>query len=316
MIPLPFAPKVIEKKGNKAIFEIEALAPGYGVTVGNALRRVILSSLPGAAITRIKIKGVQHEFSTLPGVLEDVINIVLNLKQLRFKIFSDEPQMINLKVKGEKDVKGSDFDLPSQVELANPEAHIVTLTDKKAEFEMEAQVEKGLGYLPVEKRKAEKLEIGQLPIDAIFTPIKKVSINVENMRVGDRTDFDKLNIEIETDGTISSEEAFTQSADILVKHFSLMEEAFKVEPKKMSEAKIKTETQGKKITEEDVLKMKVDDLKISKRTLNALHDNGIATVGKIIKKTEKSLLELDGMGEKAVQEIKRALKKLKLELKG
>jgi len=313
MISLPLKPKVIEKKDNSAIFEIEALYPGYGVTVGNALRRVILSSLPGAAITQVKIKGVQHEFSTISGVLEDVIMIMLNLKQLRFKIHSDEPQKVTLKAKGEKEAKGSDFELSSQVELANPKAHIATLTDKKAELEIEVQIEKGLGYVPVEKRNGGKLEIGQIPIDAIFTPIKKVSINVENMRVGDRTDFDRLKIEIETDGTITPESAMAQASEILVNHFSLIEEDFKPAEKKPKE---KTEEKTEKTEEEkeDALKIKIEDLKISSRTLNSLQKNKVATVGAILKKKEKGISELEGMGEKGIKEIKKVLKKLGLEL--
>ncbi|PIP24931.1 MAG: DNA-directed RNA polymerase subunit alpha [Candidatus Nealsonbacteria bacterium CG23_combo_of_CG06-09_8_20_14_all_36_12] len=306
MIPLPLRPKIIEKKGNWAIFEIEALYPGYGVTIGNALRRVLLSSLPGAAVTQVKIKGVSHEFSTIPGVLEDVIMIILNLKQLRFKIYSDEPQKATLKVKEEKEVKGSDFELPSQVELVNKDAKIATLTDKKAELEMEILIEKGLGYQPVEKRKKEKLEIGVIPVDAIFTPIKRISFNIENMRVGERTDFDRLRLEIETDGTINPEATMNQAGEILVKHFSLIEESFK-------EAEKKPELRP--VLEEDVLKTKVEDLKISKRTLHALQKNEIKTVGGILRKSEKSLLELEGMGERGIKEIKKALKKLNSELK-
>jgi len=221
MMPLPFQPKIIEKKGNKAIFQIEGLYPGYGVTIGNSLRRVLLSSLPGAAVTRMKITGIQHEFSTIPGVLEDVIEIILNLKQLRFKLFTSESQKARLKVKGEKEVKASDFELPSQVEIVNKTAHIATLTAKSAELEMEIQIEKGLGYQPRESRENEKLEIGEISLDSIFTPVKRVSYQVENMRVGKRTDFDRLNLEVETDGQLSPEEAFSQASEILVKHFSL-----------------------------------------------------------------------------------------------
>ena len=227
MIPLPLQPKIIEKKDNEAVFEIEALYPGYGVTIGNSLRRILLSSLSGAAITRVKIKGIQHEFSTIPRVFEDVISIILNLKQLRFKIYTDEPQKGRLKVKGEREVKGSDLELPGQVEIVNKDAHIATLTDKKAELEMEIQIEKGLGYVSSERRKKEKIEIGQIPIDAIFTPIQRVSFKVENMRVGERTDFDKLFLEVKTDGTITPEEAFFQASEILVRHFSLFAETFK-----------------------------------------------------------------------------------------
>ena len=200
MITLPSQPKIIEKKDNSAVFEIESLWPGYGVTVGNALRRVLLSSLSGSAITQVKIKGVQHEFSTIPGVMEDVINILLNLKQLRFKMYSDEPQKVTLSVKGEKTVKGADFKLPSQVELANPDAPIATITDKKAEFEMEILIEKGMGYEPAEARKKEKLEIGSVAIDAIFTPVKKVSYRIENMRVGEGTNNDGFFFDLEHDG--------------------------------------------------------------------------------------------------------------------
>ncbi len=229
MISLPNQLKVIKKEGNKAVFEIEALYPGYGVTIGNSLRRVLLSSLGGAAVTQVKIKGISHEFSTIPGILEDVTLIMLNLKQLRFRIFTDEPQKATLKVKGEKEVKGSDFNLPSQVELVNKNCPIATLTTKSAELEMEIQIEKGIGYSPQERRTKEKLEIGAMPSDAVFTPLRRVSYKIENMRVGERTDYDRLFLEIETDGIISPEEAFRQASEILVKHFSLFSETFKPE---------------------------------------------------------------------------------------
>ena len=227
MIPLPKKPKIIKKEKNKATFEIEALYPGYGVTIGNSLRRVLLSSLEGAAVTQMKIKGVPHEFSTIPGVLEDVVTIMLNLKQLRFKIFTDEPQKVTLKAKGKKGVKGSDLKLPSQLELVNKNCHIATLTTKSAKLEMELLVEKGIGYSPRELREKGKVAIGVIPIDAIFTPVKRVAFKVENMRVGKRTDFDRLFLEIETDGTISPEEAFTQASEILFVHFDLLLQAFK-----------------------------------------------------------------------------------------
>lgn len=227
MINLPSKPKIISRKDNWARFEIEGLYPGYGVTIANSLRRVLLSSLPGAAVTQVKIKGVQHQFSTINGVLEDVVVIMMNLKQLRFKVFDNEPQKAVLKIKGEKEVKGSDFKFPSQVELINKDCHIATLTDKKSELEMEIQIEKGIGYLSVEqRRKREKAEIGTIPLDAIFTPAKRVSYKVENMRVGDRTDYDRVYLEIETDGTVNAEDAFLQAADILAKHFGLFVETF------------------------------------------------------------------------------------------
>lgn len=253
MIPLPSKPKVVKKEKNKALFEIEGLYPGYGITVGNSLRRVLLSSLEGAAITQVKIKAVSHEFSTLPGVLEDVVIILLNLKKLRFRSFSEEPQTGTLLVKGEREVKGKDFKLSPQVKLGNPELHIATLTKSSAELNMEVQIERGIGYQPVEMRELKKSEIGVIPIDAIFTPLKKVRFAVENMRVGKRTDFDRLKIEVETDGTISPEEALQGASDILLKHFSMLAETFekakpKEKEKKPPKAKPVTKKPAKKAT--------------------------------------------------------------------
>jgi len=255
MIPLPLKPKVIKKQKNKATFEIEALYPGYGVTIGNSLRRVLLSSLGGAAVTQVKIKNVSHEFSTIPGVLEDVINIMLNLKQMRFKALSEEPQKATLKVKGKKEVKGSDFKLPSQLELINKDCHIVTLTESKANLEMEIQVEKGIGYVSRELRKKEKQEIGVIALDAIFTPIKRVAIKTENMRVGKKTDFDRLILEIETDGTISPEDAFSQASEVLLKHFNLFSESLVKKPVQKKEKK-KPAKKEKKAEKKDEKKKK------------------------------------------------------------
>lgn len=306
MISLPRHPKIIEKKGDKATFEIEALYPGYGVTIANSLRRVLLSSLPGAAITQVKIKGVQHEFSTISGVKDDVISILLNLKQLRFRIYTDEPQKATLKVKGEKKVKGSDFKLPSQVELVNKDFHVTTLTDKNAELEIEIQIEKGVGYLPVERRKKEKAEIGVIPIDAIFTPIRKVAFRVENMRVGERTDFDRLILDMETDGTITPEEAFFKASEMLTQHFVFLGEEFKSKEEPAKEKRVK---------EEELKEIKIEDLNLSTRTSNALSESNIKTVAGILRKDEKALLEIKGIGKKGLKEIKKVLKKLGLELK-
>jgi len=231
MIPLPLKPKVIKKEKNKVTFEIEALYPGYGVTIGNSLRRVLISSLEGAGVTQMKIKGIPHEFSTISGVLEDVVTLMLNLKQLRFRIFTPQAQKATLKVKGEREVKGSDFELPAQLELVNKDCHIATLTEKKSELGIEIQVEKGVGYIPREVRKKEKPEIGVILLDAIFTPVQRVAFRVENMRVGERTDFDRLFLEIQTDGTISPEEAFFGASEILANHFSLFGQTFKKEEK-------------------------------------------------------------------------------------
>ena len=231
MIPLISKPKLVSEKGNKAVFEIDSLYPGYGVIIGNSLRRVLLSSLPGAAVYKMNIKGVAHEFSTIPGVYEDVLQIMLNLKKLRFKMFSDEPQKAVLKIKGEKQVKGKDFVSSSQLELVNKDEHIATLTDKKADLEIEIEVEKGVGYLPREKRKMGKLAIGEIILDAIYSPVKKVGYAVENMRVGERTDFDKVILEVETDGTIAPQKAVVDAVKIIVDHFIIIGEALKEEEK-------------------------------------------------------------------------------------
>jgi len=319
MISLPLPPKVIQKKKNQAVFEVEALYPGYGVTVGNALRRVLLSSLQGAAVTGVKIKGVSHEFSTIPGVLEDVITILLNIKNLRFKVFDGELQKAQLVIKKEGPVKGSDFKCPSQIELVNPDLHIATITDKKIELEIEITIEKGIGYVPKYQIKKGKSEIGFIAVDAIYTPIRNVSFEVENMRVGDRTDFDKLSLEIETDGTITPEESFFEACDILLKHFNIIFEGQagpdKTSVDESSEKEAGEKKDKKEEKETDVTKLAVEDLKLTGRTLNALVNNSIKTVGGIIKKSEKGLMELEGMGEKALSEIKRKIKKLGLELK-
>jgi len=232
MIPLSQTTKLVEKKGDTAVFEIEALYPGYGVTIGNTLRRVLLSSMEGAAATQVKIKGVSHEFSTIPGVLEDVITILLNLKQMRFKVHGEGPVRATLRVTGEKEVKGSHFKLPPEVELINQDVHIATLTTKTAELEMELQIEKGVGYVPVEMRtKGKKDEIGVIALDAIFTPVRRVSFKVENMRVGEKTDFDKISLQIETDGTMSPEAALFAAAEILKSQFELIRQGVKPKEK-------------------------------------------------------------------------------------
>jgi len=307
-IPLPSSPKLVKQEGNTAIFEVDGLYPGYGITIGNALRRVLLSSLEGAAITQIKIKGATHEFSTMGGVLEDVLMILLNIKKLSFKCFSEEPQTISLKVKGERVVKGKDFKLTSEVELMNPEQHIATLTKSSSEFEMEAVVEKGIGYDPIEKRENEKAEVGVLFVDAIFTPIKRVSMKIDNTRVGKRTDFDKLILEIETNGVITPTEAWNKSAEILVNNFNLIAEAFTKVEVKVTEAKKPKEDDSQK-------KIKIEDLNIPERAKNALLGASIKTVGGLVKKEEKDLLDLEGMGEKALEKVKKELKKMKLSLK-
>lgn len=219
MVQLPEQVKIVKKEGNRATFEISPLMPGYGATIANPLRRVLLSSLEGAAVTSIKIKGVDHEFTTVPGVMEDIIQIILNVKKIRFKLHSEEPVKVTLTVKGDKEVTAADIKATSDVEIINPDQHIATLTDKKAEFDMELDIEKGVGYIPVEQRQKDKLAIGAIAIDAIFSPIRMVNFTVDNVRVGQRIDYNRITLDIETDGSIEPEEALKKASEIIVRHF-------------------------------------------------------------------------------------------------
>ncbi len=220
-IPLPTKIELAESKKDWAKFIVEPCYPGYGTTIGNALRRVLLASLPGAAVTAVKIEGVDHEFSTVPFVKEDIVAVILNLKLLRFRLHGDETVTLALSAKGEKVVTAADFEGPSSIEVANGRQVIATLTDKAATLSMEIVVNPGRGYVPVESREKEKLDVGWIAIDSVYTPIKTVNFTVENVRVGQITNYDRLLIELETDGTIKPEDALTRSAQILVEHFSI-----------------------------------------------------------------------------------------------
>lgn len=314
-INLPQNPKVVKTEGNRAIFEIEGLYPGYGVTLGNALRRVLLSSLPGAAVTGVKIKGVQHEFSTLPHVLEDAIEIILNLRQVRFKLYTNETVKLFLNAKGEKEIKAKDIKTTSDVEIINPETHIATLTDKKAELEIEIEVDKGFGFVAVETRHKEKLEIGLIAVDAIFSPIRKVNFEVENMRMGDRTDFNRLRLDIETDGSLAPEEAFKKASEILVEQFKALQTIGEEAGKEKEIEGVQEEKKEEEEEQEDSGKAKLEEMKFSKRTFNALTEAGIKSAGGLAKKTKEELLEIEGIGAKGVAETKKGLKKLGLNLK-
>lgn len=211
--------KKVSEEGMIGVFHIEGLYTGYGNTMGNALRRALLSSLPGAAITQIKIKGIDHEFSTLPGMVEDIVEFTLNLKRVRFHFFAEEPQVLTLKVKGEAEVTAGDIQSTPLVKVINTDLHLATLTKKNADLDMEITIEKGLGYVPSEARRLERLPVGTVVLDAIFSPMVRVAFSVENMRVGDRTDFNRLMMEIETDGSITPSEAFHKAGNILKDHF-------------------------------------------------------------------------------------------------
>ncbi|MEK7479107.1 MAG: DNA-directed RNA polymerase subunit alpha [Patescibacteria group bacterium] len=228
--------KKISEKDNIGNFVIEGLYTGYGPTIGNSLRRALLSSLPGAAITQIKVKDVEHEFSTLPGMVEDIVEFTVNLKKVRFRFFAEEPQTLSLRIKGEHEVKAGDIKATPFVQIMNPELHLATLSKKGAELELELTVEKGLGYVPTEARKAERLPVGTILLDAIFTPVIRVDFDVENARVGERTDYNRVKLEIETDGSITPGEALRKASSILRHHFEKIYEADALIPKEQKKS--------------------------------------------------------------------------------
>lgn len=219
---LPTKIEYTEKGHNRGQFIIEPCYYGYGMTIGNALRRVLLSSLPGAAITAVKINGVEHEFSTMPHIKEDVVELILNFKKVALKVYNDEPVKLLLKVKGEKEVKAGDIEKNSAVEIVNPELHLAYLTDSKADLSVEIIVNQGRGYVPTEQRSREKLDLGMIAIDAIYTPVMNVGFKVSETRVGQITNYDSLQLEVETNGSITPEEAFHQAVEILLDHFNLL----------------------------------------------------------------------------------------------
>lgn len=320
LISFPQKPKFTEIDKFTGKFEIDGCYPGYGTTLGNALRRVLLSSLEGAAITSVKIKGISHEFSTIPGVLEDAVHMILNLKKVRFRMFSEEPMKVTLKSKGMGEVKAGDIKCSSEIEVINPDQVIATITDKKTNLEMEIEVSRGLGYVPVEQQKRENKEIGVIAIDAIYTPIERVNYTVEDMRVGKRTDYNRITLEIKTDGSISPKEAIAKAVEILISQFSALsgfeEGSVAVEAETSAKEAVAEVKQEEAKEEVDPLKTKVEDLKgLSARTLKSLNEGGISKVKDIAKMTESELSEIKGMGEKGIKEIKKAIGEMGVTLK-
>jgi len=317
-ILLPSKPRAVKEEGFSGVYEIDGLYPGYGYTLGNSLRRIILSSLPGAAVVSVKIEGADHEFSTINGIKEDVIKILLNLKRIRVKILSEEVQKLKLKIKGIGDVTAKDLEISGQVEILNPDQHIATITNKSTTLNLEITVMKGLGYLPKEESQKEKVEVGSIALDAFFTPIRRASYEVEDMRVGDRTNFNRLKIAIETDGTLTPREALEDSITIMINQlkaivgFEEKEEAEEVKEEKEEEGEEKEE---KKQDEKEFLKTRIESLDLSVRTFNALDLANIRTVGGLARKKEEDLLSLEGLGGKGIQEIKRALSNFGITLK-
>jgi len=307
-VALPSKPRVVSEEEFRGIYEIDGLFPGYGHTLGNSLRRITLSSLPGAAITQVKITNAAHEFDTIAGIKEDVITMLLNIKRIRIASHSDEPITISLKKKGAGIVTAGDIDAPSQVEILSPKQVIAEITTKTGELEIEFTIEKGLGYVPREIHQKDKVEVGTIALDAVFTPIRRANYEVENMRVGDRTDYNRLRFMIETDGTMTPKEALEQSIEVMIHQLKSIigfqePEQESVEAPEVAEVEA-TETE----IDPDVLKTRIETLDLSARTLAALEEANIRTVGGLVRKKKDDILALEGIGPKGVDEIVELLK--------
>ncbi|HEX3100118.1 MAG TPA: DNA-directed RNA polymerase subunit alpha [Patescibacteria group bacterium] len=317
-IPLPNQAHIENVGGNTYEVTLEPLYPGFGVTIGNAMRRVLLSSMPGAAVTAVKIKYVDHEFSTVPNVKEDVIQLILNLKQLRLRSFSREPVRLTLQAKGEGVVTAEMIEGNDQVEVVNKDLYICTLDNKNADFDMEIIVEQGRGYVPVESREGkEKLEVGMLSIDAIYTPVRSVFFDVSNVRVGQITNFDKLVLRMETDGTITGQEAIDIASHILVDHFSMMfnnEGAARIEMMATPLVEESAPEEGSAELIEPTFDetpastgTSLDELNLSNRAKNALTKAGIGSVEALQGLTNDEITNTAGLGEKTIAEILEVL---------
>ncbi len=282
---------------NRSTFTVEPLYPGYGMTLGNSMRRVLLSSLAGSAITAVKIDGVSHEFSTVAGVREDVIEILLNLKQVRFNLESEDSATATLKKSGAGVVTAADIECPAGLEVVNKDLEIANLDGARSKIEIELRIERGRGYAPVESRQGEKLPVGMIAVDAIYTPIRRVRYQVENTRVGQMTDLDKLIIEVETDGSISPSDAIMQSAEILVGHFQVIAGHDVVS---VGTGGIVTAAEKQ---EADMASIGVEEVNFSPRTTNALLNNDIRTIKELMELSGADLKELKGFGAKALEEV-------------
>ncbi len=294
---------------NYGKFVIEPLERGYGTTLGNSLRRVLLSSLPGAAVSSVKIDGVLHEFSTIPNILEDTTEIILNIKKLILKYEGNERKLIRLEQRGKKEVTAADIVQDAEVEILNPELHIATL-DEDAVLEMEMTVERGRGYVSADQQPYKTEEIvGLIPIDSIFTPVNRVNYTVDNARVGKRTDYDSLTLEVWTNGTISPEEGISLSAQILIEYLKLFTEINDT----YAEVEILVEKEEEK--KDKVLEISIEELELSVRASNGLKRANINTVGDLIEKTREEMSKIRNLGQKSLEEIERKLKELNLSFK-
>jgi len=308
--------KIKTESENEGVFIISPLFPGYGVTVGNSLRRVLLSSLGGAAIYEIKIEGASHEFSSIAGVKEDLIELILALKKIRLKLHEKEA-VIKLEAKGPKEVKASDIKTPSSVEIVNPGLPLATL-NSGAKLSIEMKVKKGIGFEPAEERKEDDRPIGVISIDSIFTPIESANFTCEFTRVGGVTNYDKLILEVKTDGSVAPREAVQQAAEILESHFNLVKEfkseikEIESEPQKRAvapEPKVKKEKKKAAKSEVDYKKLTIEDAGFSPRTAKSLIDNKIKTIAGLARISNEKLSEIKGLGEKSISELDRKLKR-------
>lgn len=298
-----------DASANYGRFVIEPLERGYGTTLGNSLRRVLLSSLPGAAVTSIKIDGVLHEFSTIPNVVEDTTEIILNIKHLVLNYDGNERKIIHLEQTGPKVIKASDIEPDGEVEILNPDLHIATL-DQDAKLVMEMTVERGRGYVSADQQPHKNDDIvGQIPIDSIYTPVTRVNYTVENARVGKRTDYDSLTLEVWTNGSISPEEAISLSAQILIEYLKLFTEIDDT----FAEVEILVEKEEEK--KDKILEMSIEELELSVRASNGLKRANINTVGDLIEKTREEMSKIRNLGQKSLEEIERKLKELGLGFK-
>lgn len=313
LIHTPALASVTDHGATSATFVIEPLHPGYGMTLGNSLRRVLLSSIAGAAVTGFRIEGASHEFTTVKGVKEDVVAIMLNLKGLRFKVYSDEPQTIRLTKKGKGAVTGKNLELNSDVEIVNPEHVICTIDDDKASVSMELTVETGRGYRPVDETGSGRKVSDMIILDALFTPVLRVRYKVENTRVGQATDLDKLLLTIDTDGSITPSEAFEEAAALLVNQYTALAGSTTVEAAPSPAASDLANTESADEGEEPAeLMTSIEDLNLSARTTNALINNDIHTIRDLLSLSEAELRDLKGFGNKALDEVKDKIAELEL----
>jgi DNA-directed RNA polymerase subunit alpha len=325
-IVLPKKMNVVSEDVSKGIYEIEGLYPGYGHTLGNSLRRIILSSLPGVSIIAVKIKGADHEFATLEGIKEDVLTILLNLKKVRFSLVTEGQTQVTLSVQGPGYVTAGHFETPGDVEVMNPDQYIAEITSKSTILDIELTLAKGIGFVSKEDFQDAPRGIGIILVDAIFSPVRKINYEVENMRVGDRTDYNLLRIHLETDGSMTAKEALEQSLHIMINQFRSILDLKQIEDIRTAPIDLSSESEIIKVQNEvidtideeervELLKTRIDTLDFSSRTEKALSEASIRTLGGLVQKTSEDLLDLDGFGQKSLEEVQETLATFKLKLK-